>query len=127
MANVSDQPLSYSPVGSHLSLAPEETPAAAVAGPSATSATSAQTAASNSALNEELRRRPGRAVTVDAQHGGSRKATGESGHRSRSEPAPSAAAVLRKVTTSLFTPERPVAPAPGWLASFKAAICSSWV
>lgn len=44
--------------------------------------------------------------------------------RAQSEPQKG---VLRRMTTGLFTPERKVGKAPSFLASFKAAILSSWM
>lgn len=87
--------------------------------------------------NDGPRRRPQRAITVEGEGShdregrlrGSREGTGETrrSSRSRRRTIDPNAGPLRRMTTSLFTPEKPVGPAPTYLGSLKAAILSSWV
>jgi len=77
------------------------------------------------------RRRANRTVTVDTNgsgHGASslRRQTSESG-RSRRQSVDPGAGVLKRMTTGLFTPDRKIGKSPTYLASFKAAITSSYL
>jgi Ca2+:H+ antiporter len=73
-----------------------------------------------------LRSRPARQVTLDAEERDPpRRATGESrrtGSGSEIQPG-----LLRRMTTGLFEPERPVGKAPGYWQSLVAAAKSSWL
>lgn len=108
MDTISEKPIHGSPEGSHLALPEQHV---------------------DQVDDDAMRRRPKRAVTVEGtghEHG--REHAGQRRTRSGGDaPAPSAATILRRVTTSLFTPEVPVGKAPGYLASFKAAFFSSWM
>lgn len=74
-------------------------------------------------------RRPTRPVATDSigleARNGHAHGHGHS-RRSTRHTDPNAGA-LRRMTTSLFTPEKPVGPAPGYMASLKATITSSYV
>lgn len=87
-------------------------------------------------LADGPRRRPQRAVTVEGEashdrhptRGQLRDDTGETRSSSRRKNTidPNAGPI-RRMTSSLFTPEVPVGPAPTFMASLKAAVFSSWV
>jgi hypothetical protein len=88
------------------------------------------------AANAQARRRPARQVTLPNDErdppsrstGESRRSSGRRGDsmgsRREGEPVPG---ILRRMTTGLLTPERKVGKAPTWIASFRAAILSSWM
>jgi len=75
---------------------------------------------------KQARRRPGRQVTIPDNQDpvASRRNTDDSRRRSGDTPTPG---ILRRMTTGLLTPDRKVGKAPSWLASFRAAILSSWI
>ena len=78
------------------------------------------------------RRRPGRATTqpaVPTRHGSSGYDSAQDARRANTDPsgARPGPGVLKRMTTGLFTPERKVGKAPSFLASFKAAVLSSWM
>jgi hypothetical protein len=112
------QPLTRSPAASQLSL--NANPPNLASNPS--------TPAPALTVPDELRRRPARAVTVDeAANPAAAHASPSHARRALSDPHPTRAQMIRRMTTSLFTPEVPVAPAPGYVQSLKAAVFSSWV
>ncbi|KAL1405459.1 Vacuolar calcium ion transporter [Vanrija albida] len=71
------------------------------------------------------RKRPTRRVTLPDTSGQEQRHTlRKSTSRRRTDPE---ASTIQRVTTALFTPEKPVGKSPGYVQSVKACILSSWI
>lgn len=76
------------------------------------------------------RKRPTRKVTLDLEADGDRERptrTSTSRQSSRRQTGDPNAGPLQRVATQLFTPDKPVGKAPGFVQSVKACLFSSWV
>ncbi|WOO85549.1 Vacuolar calcium ion transporter [Vanrija pseudolonga] len=88
-------------------------------------------AAMTSSDSSGPRKRPTRKVTLDLDANGgagferpTRTSTSRQSSRRRTDPD---AGPLQRVTTALFTPDKPVGKSPGYVQSVKACLFSSWV